>query len=112
MCLSILRIQIVRRLGDISLSEEQKRNIFELEAKLASEVKKLGLKLGDPRELAKQRRKAVLAKCFHKIGIVVPYDETTELGYRPLPLSDSKIALCVHVCTFNYNLVLTETEVF
>ena len=89
--LSILRIQIASRLEDKSLSEEQKKNARELESKLASEVKKLGLKMGDPKELARQRRKAVLAKCFHKIGIVVPYDKTTELGYRPLPMNDSKL---------------------
>ena len=63
---------------------------MELEAKLASEVKKLQLELGDPRALARQRRKDVLAKCFHKIGLIVPYDKDTELGYRPLPMNDSK----------------------
>lgn len=49
------------------------------------------------KDLTKQRNKLTLTKCFHKMGLVVPYDNNTELGYRPLPMSDSKS----HTCTFS-----------
>lgn len=45
------------------------------------------------KELWKWRHRETVAKCFHKIGIVVPYDKKTELGYRPLTMSD-----CEFVC--------------
>ena len=37
----------------------------------------------------KLRMKRVVADTFHCAGIVVPYDPATELGYRPLNLSNS-----------------------
>lgn len=37
----------------------------------------------------KARNKKIVAKTFHKIGIVVPLD-ANEVGYRPLNLSDGK----------------------
>lgn len=53
-------------------------------------MKKLRLPFTDPKVVAKQRNRNIVARCFHKIGIVVPYDKETELGYRPLPMTDSK----------------------
>ncbi|XP_063236554.1 histone PARylation factor 1 isoform X2 [Bacillus rossius redtenbacheri] len=37
----------------------------------------------------KDRESRVVARTFHKAGIVVPYNKKTELGYRPLPLSEA-----------------------
>ena len=42
------------------------------------------------KELKKRRMKDVVAPTFNKLGIVVPYDRKTELGYRPLPLNNSE----------------------
>lgn len=36
------------------------------------------------------REKRVVARTFHKVGIVVPYDKKTQLGYRSLAATDSK----------------------
>ena len=45
------------------------------------------------KDLQRQRHKETLATTFNKLGIVVPYDKKTELGYRPLPMSDSKLGV-------------------
>ncbi|KAI6650640.1 hypothetical protein LOD99_7690 [Oopsacas minuta] len=39
----------------------------------------------------KLRKKQVIADTFHGAGIVVPYDHTTELGYRPLNLTNTQL---------------------
>ena len=39
----------------------------------------------------KLRKKRVVADTFHCVGIVVPYDPKTELGYRPLNLSNTQL---------------------
>lgn len=49
---------------------------------IASDVKK-------PSAIAKDRYKRVVAKTFHKAGIVVSVDEK-EVGYRPLGITDGK----------------------
>jgi len=36
------------------------------------------------------REKRVVARTFHRIGIVVPYNKKTQLGYRDLAATDSK----------------------
>ncbi len=43
-------------------------------------------------DLRKKRRKESVAVTFNNLGIVVPYDKKTELGYRPLPLSKSELS--------------------
>ena len=65
-------------------------------------MRELSLPATDPKTLAKQRNKEIVAKCLHKIGIVVPYDEQTDVGYRSLPMTDSRLtqlmnAQAVHV---------------
>ena len=37
----------------------------------------------------KTRNKTVVARCFNKIGIVVPVD-ANDVGYRPLPMTNGK----------------------
>ena len=86
------RLQISSRLEDNQLGDGKRKSLAELQDKLVSKAHHFGLTLGDTKSLVKKRNKEVVAKCFHKIGIVVPYDETTEVGYRPLPMNDSKIA--------------------
>ena len=53
-------------------------------------MRELSLSASDPKTLAKQRNKEIVAKCLHKIGIVVLYDEQTDVGYRSLPMTDSR----------------------
>jgi hypothetical protein len=37
------------------------------------------------------RKGCVVAKTFHKAGIVVPYDIKTDVGYRPLAETESML---------------------
>ena len=51
-------------------------------------------------DLKKKRRREVVADTFNKLGILVPYDKKTELGYRPLPVTNSKCAWLSYHNTF------------
>ncbi|KAK6637464.1 hypothetical protein RUM44_007881 [Polyplax serrata] len=44
------------------------------------------------------RQKRVVTKSFHKLGIVVPVEKKTELGYRPLLESEANLKkICKHI---------------
>lgn len=87
---SFNRWQISSKLNNKNLDVDRRRHLDDLETKLVSKMKKLQLPCTDQKTLAKQRNQTIVARCFHKIGIVVPYDKKTELGYRPLPMNDRK----------------------
>ena len=84
------RWQISSKLENKNLDADQRRHLGNLETKLVSKMKELELPCTDQKTLAKQRNQKIVARCFHKIGIIVPYDKKTELGYRPLPMNDRK----------------------
>lgn len=87
-----------KKLEEKSLPSSQRKQLSSLLSQLDSEMSKLGLSQLPVKELLRQRSKDVVTKCFHKMGIVVPYDKKTELGYRPLPLTDSKYTHLVNHC--------------
>ena len=39
----------------------------------------------------KSRKSKINAKTFNSFGLIVPYNKQTEVGYRPLPLSDGNL---------------------
>ncbi|KAH8336331.1 hypothetical protein KR059_001858 [Drosophila kikkawai] len=41
--------------------------------------------------LQRERNKRVVAKTFHRAGIVVPFDRKTQVGYRALAVSDAEL---------------------
>ncbi|SPP83164.1 histone PARylation factor 1-like [Drosophila guanche] len=49
------------------------------------------LELAQLDRLQRERNKSVVAKAFHRAGIVVPFDRKTQLGYRPLSVSDAEL---------------------
>ncbi|XP_011179166.2 histone PARylation factor 1-like isoform X2 [Zeugodacus cucurbitae] len=49
------------------------------------------LKLEQLETLRKRRSAQVVAKTFHGAGIVVPYEGKTQVGYRPLIVSDGEL---------------------
>ena len=53
----------------------------------------------------KTRNKKIVARCFNKIGVVVPVD-ANDVGYRPLPMTNGIISrlkkLSYHVVTFRF----------
>ena len=69
----------------------QTKLLKSLEKQLQEKMRELNLGATDGKTLSKRRSKQVQAKCLHKIGIVVPYDKKTDVGYRSLTKTDSKI---------------------
>ncbi|XP_011203082.2 histone PARylation factor 1-like [Bactrocera dorsalis] len=49
------------------------------------------IKLEKLETLRKRRSAKVVAKTFHEAGIVVPYEGNTQVGYRPLIVSDGEL---------------------
>ena len=79
-------------------SKREAKLLQSLDEQLEQKMTELKLTATDGKTLARQRGKQVLAKCLHKIGIVVPYDKKTDVGYRSLPKTDSKTCfmfLCI-----------------
>ena len=74
------------------IDSDQLKFLQELDGQLQSKMKELNIiDTVDVKSLTKQRNKMIVAKCFHKIGIVVPYDKETDVGYRSLTKTDSEI---------------------
>ena len=97
LCISI-RSLASKKLEEKSFPSSQRKQLTNLLSKLDVEISKQGISDIPLKELSKQRGKDVVTKCFHKMGIVVPYDRNTELGYRPLPLTDSKSTAVCPLC--------------
>lgn len=83
---------MVESLKEKTLSSHRNGTLQELSTKLTSFLEKKGIaeSASSVKDMWKLRHKETVARCFHKIGIVVPYDKNTELGYRPLTMSDRK----------------------
>ncbi|CAG2175129.1 unnamed protein product [Oppiella nova] len=64
--------------------------IAELEVKLRSFCSKNKINFSDTCKL-RERKSKIMAKSLNGFGFVVPYDKKTELGYRPLPQTDSEL---------------------
>ena len=79
-----------KKLEEKSLLPSQRKHLTYLLSQLDMEISKMGLSDLPLKEMTRLRSKDVVTKCFHKMGIVVPYDKNTELGYRPLSLTDRK----------------------
>ena len=85
----INRHQIETSMKVASTSRGQKKQMELLKHQLEVQMRGLGLQPTDHRALVKKRHRAVVAECLHKIGIVVPYDKKADVGYRPLPMTNS-----------------------
>lgn len=71
--------------------EEETSSLKALDSKLCEWRTKLkSTPCKNVNDLQKKRSREVVASTFNKLGIVVPYDKKTELGYRPLPMSNSE----------------------
>jgi len=81
----LYRLQIAKKLKTVSTNAKLK----ELNTKLQEKCKELGYNLGESKNF-KTRNKQVVAKCFNRIGIVVPVDQN-DVGYRPLPMTNSML---------------------
>lgn len=77
------------------MTERDRGALKALQSKMSSHVSELTTlsslsSCESVRELHRKRAKEMVSATFNKLGIVVPYNKKTELGYRPLPMSNSK----------------------
>ncbi len=63
----------------------------DIKSKLTDWAESHNFALSTSTENMRNRGKKVVAKTLHHAGIVVPYDKKTELGYRPLSETQSKL---------------------
>lgn len=68
----------------------EKTSITRLHSQLKSYAKQHDITLEKNTVDMKLREKRVVARTFHRAGIVVPYDKKTQMGYRDLAATDSK----------------------
>ncbi|XP_076300349.1 histone PARylation factor 1 [Lasioglossum baleicum] len=69
----------------------EKTRIMQLQQKLKSYAQKKNITLDQKSSRMKDREKKIVARTFHKAGIVVPYNKKTELGYRELSVTDKEL---------------------
>lgn len=68
----------------------EKTSITRLHSQLKNFAKQHNITLEKNTVNMRAREKRVVARTFHRAGIVVPYDKKTQLGYRDLAATDSK----------------------
>ncbi|XP_054016590.1 histone PARylation factor 1 isoform X1 [Hylaeus anthracinus] len=69
----------------------KKMSITLLQQKLKRYAREKNIALDKQTSNMQAREKKVVAKTFHKAGIVVPYDRKTEVGYRKLAVTDHEL---------------------
>ena len=84
-----IRVEVENALRSQSHNSEKKKLLQELDDQLETKTRQLQLTRIDAKTLTKQRGKEIVARCLNKIGMVVPYDKKTDIGYRPLPKTNS-----------------------
>ncbi|EFN87239.1 UPF0609 protein C4orf27-like protein [Harpegnathos saltator] len=67
----------------------EKTSIIRLHSKLKNFAKQHDITLEKNTVDMRSRERKVVARTFHKAGIVVPYDKKTQLGYRDLAATDN-----------------------
>lgn len=72
-------------------NKEATRSVQLLQSKLEKWAAKDKITLDLKTTEMKNREKKVVTKSFHRLGLVVPYDKKTEVGYRPLPETDANL---------------------
>jgi len=68
----------------------EKTSIIRFHSQLKNFAKQHNIILDKNTADMRAREKRVVARTFHKAGIVVPYDKKTQVGYRDLAATDSK----------------------
>lgn len=68
----------------------EKTGIMRLHVQLKNFAKQHKITLEKNTVNMRSRERRVVARTFHEAGIVVPYNEKTQLGYRDLAATDSK----------------------
>ncbi|CAG9765492.1 unnamed protein product [Ceutorhynchus assimilis] len=69
----------------------KKMHIGKFQNILKQSMEELKLDCGQKTEKIKSREKKIVARSFSKLGIVVPYNRKTQLGYRQLSISNTDL---------------------
>lgn len=69
----------------------EKPSISQLHKRLKEFAQKHDITLQAKTDNMRNREKRVVARTFHKAGIVVPYNRKTQLGYRELAVTDREL---------------------
>ncbi|XP_046837716.1 histone PARylation factor 1 [Vespa crabro] len=69
----------------------EKTSILQLQKQLKEFAQKHNITLESKTDKMINREKKVVARTFHKAGIVVPYNKKTQLGYRELSVTDKEL---------------------
>lgn len=72
-------------------SKKRKQRMKELAADLTAAAKTKGYSTQGKTDMEKQREKKKVAKPFHGVGMVVPFDKETQVGYRELPETNATL---------------------
>ena len=80
------------------------RDLKLIESKLKEFCSQSKIDLTDKTKL-KGRKSKINAKTFNGFGIVVPYNKKTEVGYRPLPITDSELKKLLN------NIIKTDPQI-
>ncbi|RZB40112.1 UPF0609 protein C4orf27 [Asbolus verrucosus] len=69
----------------------KKMHVRRLLAYIKSKAEKFKFNMSSQSLKIKERESKVVAKTFNKVGLVVPYNKKTQLGYRELAISDKEL---------------------
>ena len=82
---SFTSLNIQQRLQSKSLSAQEKGALNALNKQLSSHAAQFGLDMTQK----KPRGRKPVASCLHTVGICVPVNKELDIGYRPLPMTNS-----------------------
>ncbi|CAH2002057.1 unnamed protein product [Acanthoscelides obtectus] len=68
-----------------------KMNIPKIEAQINKEAEKLSLDMSKKTKAIAARERKIVSRTMNKIGLVVPYDKKTQLGYRELAMNNKEL---------------------
>ncbi|KAL5460079.1 hypothetical protein EMCRGX_G033497 [Ephydatia muelleri] len=88
---SAVRFLLKNKLQDKSIKKTKRQELEHIESLIKNKAEELHLDMQEPKGLTTKRNRTINAKCFHKIGLSVPFDKSTEVGYRPLPVTDGEL---------------------
>ncbi|KAL1506292.1 hypothetical protein ABEB36_005684 [Hypothenemus hampei] len=82
-----LYLENFKKTGDIF----KKMNVGNFQLKIKRKIDELQLDLSDRSDKIRKRERKTITKSFSKLGFIVPYNRKTQVGYRPLCISNKDL---------------------
>lgn len=79
-------------------------SLTKLHKSIANTAKDLKLRLSKHTSEMNARHRKTVCKAFHTVGIVVPFNRKTELGYRKLPVDEKELRKILSKVTTGYEV--------